>query len=227
MEIYVMRHGTTQWNKLKKLQGRSDIPLDEDGRELARNCRDGMKHIHFDKCYSSPLKRAYETAEIILEGRDILIICDERLTEVSFGSFEGRSNEGTGPRGNAGRDAAAAAVSGGSGTACAETCFTAALPVSDFSTPPGGEPVEALLSRTKAFYEELISNPENEKLTILLSMHGASGRALMLNAWGGTSFWHGCVPKNCTCCIVKLKEGIIQEIVQDAVFYHGSVEDYF
>ncbi|MBP3876882.1 MAG: histidine phosphatase family protein, partial [Lachnospiraceae bacterium] len=50
MELYVIRHGTTEWNKEHKLQGASDIPLDEDGRALAQEAAEGMKGIHFDRC---------------------------------------------------------------------------------------------------------------------------------------------------------------------------------
>ena len=72
--LYIMRHGKTDWNVLHKLQGRTDIPLNEEGRNMARKAADIYKDINFDVCYCSPLKRAKETAEILLEGRNIPII---------------------------------------------------------------------------------------------------------------------------------------------------------
>lgn len=87
--LYIIRHGKTDWNALQKLQGRTDIPLNEEGRAMARAAGEEYKDINFDVCYSSPLVRATETAEIMLAGRNIPIITDERLIEMSFGIYEG------------------------------------------------------------------------------------------------------------------------------------------
>ena len=90
MKLYLIRHGETDYNKMKRNQGQIDIPLNEYGRELAEKTREGLAEVPFDLCLCSPLSRARETAEIILEGRDIPIITDERLIEISFGRYEGR-----------------------------------------------------------------------------------------------------------------------------------------
>ena len=87
-----MRHGKTDWNVLHKLQGRTDIPLNEEGRRMAEAAREQYKEINFDVCYCSSLIRARETAQIFLKGRDIPIICDDRLMEMSFGVYEGTEN---------------------------------------------------------------------------------------------------------------------------------------
>ena len=67
--LYIMRHGKTDWNKLYKLQGQTDIPLNESGRDLAVLTREGMPDVKFDRVFCSPLCRAVETARIFLEGR--------------------------------------------------------------------------------------------------------------------------------------------------------------
>lgn len=90
--LYIMRHGKTEWNAKHKLQGRTDIPLNDDGRAMAERAREEYRDIHLDICYSSPLIRAKKTAEIVLEGRDIPIITDDRLVEMSFGLYEGIEN---------------------------------------------------------------------------------------------------------------------------------------
>ena len=90
--LYILRHGTTDWNAIKRLQGQTDIPLNEDGRELARRAAEEYWAIHFDLCYCSPLVRARETASIILKDRNIPIIYDDRLKEMSFGIYEGLEN---------------------------------------------------------------------------------------------------------------------------------------
>ena len=89
MELYIIRHGETDWNKEKRLQGRSDTELNEYGIELAEITGEALKDVHFDCIYSSPLKRAYKTAEIIRGQRNLEIITDERLREISFGVVEG------------------------------------------------------------------------------------------------------------------------------------------
>ena len=90
--LYIMRHGTTEWNKKHMLQGRTDVPLNDDGRLMAAEAAEIYKDIHFDVCYCSPLIRARETAEIFLKGRNIPIITDDRLMEMCFGIYEGTEN---------------------------------------------------------------------------------------------------------------------------------------
>ena len=65
MKIYVTRHGQTELNAKKLMQGRSDNPLNDTGREQARAAREKIGNIKFDALYSSPLSRAVETASII------------------------------------------------------------------------------------------------------------------------------------------------------------------
>ena len=90
--LYIMRHGKTEWNAMHKLQGRMDIPLNEEGREMAEKAREEYKNLNIDICYCSPLVRAKETAEIVLRGRNIPILTDDRLVEMSFGEYEGVEN---------------------------------------------------------------------------------------------------------------------------------------
>ena len=49
--LYIMRHGKTDWNAMRKLQGRTDIPLNEEGRQMAEHARTEYADIHFDICY--------------------------------------------------------------------------------------------------------------------------------------------------------------------------------
>ena len=90
--IYLLRHGQTDWNARHKLQGRTDIPLNQAGRQMAQKAHDDYLNVHFDICYTSPLLRARETAELLLEGRDVPIYTDDRLMEMSFGEYEGIEN---------------------------------------------------------------------------------------------------------------------------------------
>lgn len=90
--LYIMRHGKTDWNIQHKLQGRTDIPLNEEGRQMAKQAREDYLNIPIDICYCSPLIRARETAELVLQGRNIPILYDDRLIEMGFGIYEGTAN---------------------------------------------------------------------------------------------------------------------------------------
>ena len=88
MKIYIVRHGETNGNLQGVLQGWTDEPLNEKGRELAIITARALSDIKFDVVISSPLSRAYETAEIILrENRKDTppIQVDDRLKEMFFG----------------------------------------------------------------------------------------------------------------------------------------------
>ena len=69
--LYIMRHGKTDWNAAYRLQGQTDTDLNAEGVRMAQEAAREYKGIHFDVCYCSPLKRARETARLVLDGRDI------------------------------------------------------------------------------------------------------------------------------------------------------------
>ena len=85
--IYIIRHGKTAMNHANLLQGRSDIPLNEEGIRQAREAADRLRDIRFDYVFTSPLGRAVETAEIVVPGLEPVV--DELLIEMDYGPFEG------------------------------------------------------------------------------------------------------------------------------------------
>ena len=91
MKVLLTRHGQTDWNVLKKIQGLTDIELNETGKMQAEEARKELLNDNIDLILTSPLKRAKKTAEIIAEGRDIQIIVEEDLRERAFGKFEGKT----------------------------------------------------------------------------------------------------------------------------------------
>ncbi len=94
--IYIVRHGQTNWNLEGRNQGRIDIELNEKGIQQAEITSEKLKNIKFNKVFSSPLKRAYKTAQIICKNCGIQennIIVDERLIERSNGELEGLLRE--------------------------------------------------------------------------------------------------------------------------------------
>lgn len=90
--LYVVRHGESEANVNKTVQGHTDSPLTEKGEEQAKEVAKAFKDIKFDAIYSSDLDRAKRTAEIIKLDRDVEIKTSPKLREKSFGVFEGRSH---------------------------------------------------------------------------------------------------------------------------------------
>ena len=89
MNLYIVRHGQTDWNLIKKIQGQTDIELNETGKQQAKVTSDLIKNEKIDLIITSPLKRASETAKIINMRFDVPIIEDKRLMERNFGKCEG------------------------------------------------------------------------------------------------------------------------------------------
>lgn len=88
--FYLVRHGQTDWNVDYKLQGHTDIPLNDTGREQAHKLCKQFEEVPFEICFASDLQRAVETAEILSKPHAVKIVTDRRLRERSFGSWEGR-----------------------------------------------------------------------------------------------------------------------------------------
>ena len=90
MQIYLVRHGETDWNREMKFQGWADIALNEAGRAQARALAARLKPIPIDAAFCSDLRRAQETAEILLPGRKTPLQPDPLLREMNFGPLEGK-----------------------------------------------------------------------------------------------------------------------------------------
>lgn len=88
MDIYITRHGQTEWNLINKIQGHLDSPLTAKGRADAKKLGLRLKNKNIDLAYSSDLKRAIDTAEIILGSREKVIPL-KALREISVGKWEG------------------------------------------------------------------------------------------------------------------------------------------
>ncbi|MCD8395807.1 MAG: histidine phosphatase family protein [Lachnospiraceae bacterium] len=226
MRLYIIRHGQTEWNSSYRLQGRTDIPLNESGRELARKTGEALARqgICFERIYSSPLIRARETAELVSEnngqiGMATPIHADLHLQEISFGAMEGER------------------VRDENGVLNVENYIRFFNDPERYIPPEGGESFEALLERTGEFLEMLrrealgfteansCDNDAPDKKhsvgNILISTHGAASRALLANITHCSlrDFWCGGVPKNCAVTIVDLEDGVWKIKEQDRLFY--------
>jgi len=157
--LYIIRHGRTDWNDRHKLQGRTDVPLNGEGRRMAEAAREEYRDVHFDICFCSPLIRARETAEILLRGRNVPILTDDRLLEMSFGSYEGLENSFDIP-----------------------DCPVNVLFFSpeQYVSPPGGaESLDDLFARTGSFLKERVDPLLKEEKDVLIVGHGAMNSSIV------------------------------------------------
>ena len=160
--LYIMRHGKTDWNLKYKLQGKTDIPLNDMGRQMAEEAHERYKDVHFDVCYCSPLIRARETAEIVLNGRDIPMIIDDRLAEMGFGIYEGTEHVFEKPE-----------------CPVRELFFNPA----GYKAEGGAESLEELLKRTGNFLDEVAYPLVKEGKDVLIVGHGAMNSAIIGHVW--------------------------------------------
>ncbi|MBN9142097.1 MAG: histidine phosphatase family protein [Micrococcales bacterium] len=93
-ELYLVRHGETDWNAARRIQGRTDIPLNDAGRAQARQAAELLGRRRWDAVYASPLSRAHETAAIIADRLGLGEVTDvDALVERDYGAAEGMSFE--------------------------------------------------------------------------------------------------------------------------------------
>ena len=202
MLLYIIRHGETSWNQMRKIQGATDIPLNESGIRLAKITGEKLADVHFDAAFSSPLQRAYKTAELVLGNRDISIETDERLQEISFGVLEGTQILQVDP----------------------------AHPFYNFFADPyhyvparDGESIYDICERTHRFYTDLIQRPQLQDKTVLIAAHGCTVRALLQPVYDDTSdFWQGGVCPNCGVNIVEVKDGKSVLLEKDKIYYEDK-----
>ena len=162
--IYIIRHGQTELNNANVLQGRSDYPLNENGIAQAREAGQWLKDqgIVFSYVYSSPLKRAIQTAELIAKGKPIVI--DNRLIEMDYGQYEGMDLKNPAPE-----------------------IMEFFRDFVNNPAPVGMEPLSEVVQRTGAFLEDVKDLPGN----ILISTHAIAMKGALeyLTPGSNGSYW--------------------------------------
>lgn len=91
--ICLIRHGETEWNKIGRIQGTTDVPLNEKGKLQAQACGSHLMNEAWDVIVTSPLKRAKETAAIINETMRLPMVEMKEFQEKHFGKAEGMTAE--------------------------------------------------------------------------------------------------------------------------------------
>lgn len=223
MEIFVVRHGETMWNAEHRLQGCTDIPLNDAGLAGARIASEALRHIHFDHVYSSPLIRAYKTAEIICQNRKQLSIeiCED-IKEISFGICEGLSLDYD--------------YDSNKDTQSKLNMIKAWFQNPDSAKPlPGGESVSEIKERLNHFLDANIYPNEDRFHKILITTHGGIVRGLeaIVKNLDDSDFWKGPIIQNCGAMVLSLKDGKLlmkrsidlinkEEASEGLAEYHGN-----
>lgn len=201
MNIYLVRHGETPWNKKRLVQGQRDIPLNDYGRDLAKKTAEGMKDISFDAVFSSPLSRAFETAQIITEGRNLPVVTDDLLKEIHFGKGEGASiTEGLKKEGS---------------------FISLFFEHPDRYVPPAeGETLISVQKRGLEFMKERIKPLEGKKDSVLIVAHACIIRSIIrgIQKRPMKEFWYPPSYSNCCVCQVECKDGIFRVIEEARVY---------
>ena len=187
MELYIVRHGKTDWNKEYRFQGAHDIPLNQEGVDAAIVLGKRLSDVHFDAFFSSPLSRAYETACLVRDqSNDDNVKClnvqtDERIKEISFGEFEGLPFD--------------------QWMATDEPRKYFFDKPGLYVPPAGGETLESCCTRSADFIKKVIepiykTNPDSR---IMIVGHGAILAALMcgLEGRGVENYWGSGLKGNC------------------------------
>ncbi len=179
--LYIVRHGETELNTRRVLQGRSDMPLNENGIRQAENAARWFREegVRFDAVWSSPLMRAVQTAQTI--APDTEIRTDMRLIEMDYGPYEGMDLRNPAP----------------------ELRFF----FRDFihnPAPEGMETLDEVKERTEAFVKEHCLSGEN----ILISTHAIAMKGILeyLTPDSRGSYWNRFV-KNCAVFAAPWKDG--------------------
>ena len=183
--IYLIRHGRTALNAARRLQGRLDEPLSDVGREQALRASEWFRAhgVRFDRAFSSPLCRAYETARILC-GEGTPILADERLMELDCGPWEGADLLAPAPE------------------------LAVFLRNPALSPPPEGmEPLSRVIERTGAFLRDLKKELSAEE-SVLIATHAIALKGVIENLAprpdGG--WWNHSVP-NCRGFVFALRGG--------------------
>lgn len=159
LTLTIIRHGQTDWNKLGKLQGSSDIPLNEEGRNQAKDAKAKIDLINFDKCFSSDLARAFETARIVTNDK-YNIVKTQILRELFLGDWETKTVD----------------------ELRKENQNIDAYLIDPWNNPPtNGETIQQLFERASIFINQIkdFQKESSKHLNILVVSHSGTIRALL------------------------------------------------
>ncbi len=163
-QLAIVRHGQSQYNLENRFTGFADVDLTAQGREEAAMCGRKLNGMQFEACFTSVLKRAIETLDIILETigqKQLPIYKDAALNERNYGDLQGLNKAETADKYGAGQ----------------VTLWRRSFDIA----PPGGESLKQTQERVMPYYYEHIEPLLQQGKNVLVVAHGNSLRALMMH----------------------------------------------
>lgn len=160
--LVLIRHGQSIWNLQNRFTGWVDVPLSEQGQQEARQAAKLIEGIHFDVAYTSALRRAQHTLDLILEerGTPIPVIRDAALNERMYGDLQGLDKADT------------VARHGEEQVHIWRRSFDIA--------PPNGESLKDTAARTLPFFDRCIMGDIRKGRSVLVVAHGNSNRSIVM-----------------------------------------------
>lgn len=166
--LLLVRHGVTAHNSAHKFLGHTDVELSEEGFRQVEKLRDRLAKEKFDVVYSSDLKRAMSSAQVVCTGHAAEIVPCPELREINYGECESLTYGEIGKR----YPALGEAIS----------------KLSPDLSFPGGESLAGFIERTIKFLDRLKGHPSNHR--VLIVSHGGAMRTLLCELLGvGQSCW--------------------------------------
>ncbi len=163
LTIHIIRHGETDWNRARRFQGQTDVPLNQTGMMQARLVADVLRNEPLQAVVSSDLVRALDTAQVIAERHGLQVQKDTGLREMSFGEWEGLSHDDL----RSGKWA---------------DLFSRYRKDSLAHRPPGAEHPDEALQRVRQSLQRILTH--RVEGTVVLVAHGGSCRLLICAAIG-------------------------------------------
>ena len=205
LRIVLVRHGETYWNKEGKFQGRLDIELNDIGKDQAKKLASALADVHIDTIYSSPLSRAYQTAETIAGRHGLEVIKTEEMSEISHGSWEGMRLE---------------AVIDAHGE-----LYDTWLNSPHKAKMPGGEDLNDVRERAVRKLMEIVEmTPDGS--TALIVGHDATNKVILCYALGldNSHFWQ-IKQGNASISVLEYEDGLFRLMLLNDTCHLGGVLD--
>jgi len=178
--LLLVRHGATTWNAEGRHQGRTDVPLSDEGRAQAAALGAALRGVAIDAAYTSPLGRARATADAVLAGRGVRAVAISEFAELSYGERQGERR---------------------ADWLAADPAFVARWDAEPWTvTFEGGESLDDVHRRAAPAWDRVVRAHRGDQ--VLVSAHGHLNRVLLVHALGlpRAAFWS--LPQPNAACVV-------------------------
>jgi broad specificity phosphatase PhoE len=194
MDIYFVRHGQTEWDEERRMQGQKDSELTALGREDSKYLAKELNRTEFSQIYSSPLERAMDTARYIKMGRVQEIIPFDSFKEMNLGEWEGMLD----------RD------------------VKNQYPEEHFNfwnrphlfKPQGGESFEEFRDRVKRGLDDLIDKAAGDRIVVVTHTLVIKAILSIIHDYPVDDFWKTTVLKSTSLTVLRVEDGKMETIVE-------------